>query len=301
VQNVGQGAVNLDSTGETIVYLNGALQPTGALADGVLEEGETIPLTIDLGTPLPSNQDVKIKVAGLQGTAIQATVYPDSTSGGGGGGTTPTPPPTVTRASTSASGFSSPTAGDLLVVIANTRTGYFDEIATDALTASASGYTMQGMASYMDDTGDRRAVVLLTKIATGSESGAVSITWDNGPDTGSNPTTYATFYQVFSGATTYTKVSSSTAHNGGGSGGTSLSISGLPTSTSANVLTIGAGVWRDNPGTVSFTNLAGQYGDDYNNCYSESEYNYGDAVTGTDITWTTTRLGSGLLIQFECE
>jgi FlaG/FlaF family flagellin (archaellin) len=84
VQNVGQGAVNLDSTGETIVYLNGALQPTGALADGVLEEGETIPLTIDLGTPLPSNQDVKIKVAGLQGTAIQTTVYPDTTTSGSG-------------------------------------------------------------------------------------------------------------------------------------------------------------------------------------------------------------------------
>jgi hypothetical protein len=148
----------------------------------------------------------------------------------------------------------------------------------------------------MDDTGDRRAVAILTKIATGSESGAVTVNWG-----GSGVSTYATFYQVFSGATTYTKVDSGTAHNGGGSLGTSLSISGLATSTSANILTIGAGVWRDNPGTVSFTNLAGQYGDVYSGCYSESEYSYGDAVTGTDITWTTARLGSALLIQFECE
>jgi hypothetical protein len=185
-------------------------------------------------------------------------------------------------------------------VIANTRTGYFDEIATDALTASASGYTMQGMAAYMDDTGDRRAVVILTKLATGGESGTVSVTWDNGADTGANPTTYATFYQVFSGATSYTKVDSGTAHNGGGTGGTSLSISGLPTSTSANILSIGAGVWRDNPGTVSFTNLAGPTGDDFSNCYSVSEFNYGDAVEGTDIAWGTTRLGSAVLVQFAC-
>jgi len=200
----------------------------------------------------------------------------------------------ITRTSTSTSGFTGVQAGDLLVVIANTRTGTFT---TGTLTASATGYTTQQVASYMTDTGNRRAVAILTRVATGSESGSVTVSWG-----GSGVTTYATLYQVFrmnAGTKTWTKIANG-ANHGTGTSGTSMTVpsTALPGGSTVNVLSIGAMVWRDDPGTPSFSNLANPYSAVYSSCYSTTEYNYGLPVTTTSVTWPTPRLGSGLLVQF---
>ena len=202
-------------------------------------------------------------------------------------------PPTVTRVSTSTSGFSGVQAGDLLVVIANHRTGTWT---TGSQTASASGYTLQEISDYYGSSSHRRAVAILTRVADGSESGSVSVSWS-----GSGSNTYATSYQIFRGASTWIKKDSDVTQ-GDTTYGTTMTIPGTALSggSTENVLSIGAMVWRDNPGSTSFTNLDGQYGFDYNNCYSKTEYHYGLPVTQTLVTWSTSRLGSGLLVQFEC-
>jgi hypothetical protein len=153
----------------------------------------------------------------------------------------------------------------------------------------------------MDDIGDRRAVAILIKEADGSETGnTISVTW-GGSGVTTDPS-YTTIYQVYTGAETWTaNGESGVAHNGGGSLSTSIpTISGLAPSTTANVLTIGALVVRDNPGTVTMTNLGSQDSAEDGGCYTFTEFSYGDAVTETDISWTTARLASGLLVQIEC-
>jgi archaellum component FlaF (FlaF/FlaG flagellin family) len=290
VQNVGQGSVNFDPDGLDIVYLNGALVPTSG-QHAALAEGDTMTLVVDiLDPPHPINEDIKIKIAAERGTAIQATVYPDSTAGATGGGVI-TPPPEVTRVSSTNTGFSGVQAGDLLVVIANHRTGTF---VTDGETATAAGYETVEVASFMTSTGDRRAVALLIKTATGSESGTVTVTWGGGAST------YTTIYQIYRGATTWTSGASDVDHGVGSSDSSSVSISGLPTSTSANVLTIGALVTRDNPGTVGMTNLGSQDTSDSGGAYLITEHSYGDAVTETAMSLSTAQQASGLLAQIAC-
>jgi hypothetical protein len=214
---------------------------------------------------------------------------------GTGPGTTPTPPPVVTRVSSNDAGFSGVTAGDLLVVMPNHRTGTFT---TDGETCTAAGFTTVEVASWYTGSGDRRAVALLVKVADGSEEGdSVTCTW------GSGATTYATLYQVYTGATTWTDGATDVDHGAGSSTTSSVSISGLPTSTTANVLTIGALVTRNDPGTVTMTNLGSQdiasSGGTYP-CVTVAEFNYGDAVTETDMSLSTAQQASGMLVQIEC-
>jgi hypothetical protein len=186
--------------------------------------------------------------------------------------------------------------GDLLVVIANTRTGTHDS----TLTASASGYTlMTEVAAYMTTTGNRRAVAILTKIAVGGESGAVTVNFG-----GTGVSTYETHYQVFrgDGDDTWTPKANG-ANHGTGTAGTSMTVpsTALDGGDTANVLSIGAMVSRDSPGTVSFSGLSGVAHFVDNGAYSATAYYYGDPVTTTSVTWTGSRLVSGLLVQFECE
>jgi flagellin-like protein len=281
VQNVGDSDVVLSD-----VYVN------DVLTDGAL--AISLPATETVGIPLSGTHpglQVKIKVVTVDGTFIEYTKTFTSSTGGDGGVITP---PTVTQASSSDTGFGTVEEGDLLVVIPNTRTGTFS---TDALTCTADGWTTVEVAAYMDDTSDRRAVAVLIKEAVGDEDGdTVSVTWG-----GSGVTTYTTIYQVYTGdATGYAKVASDVAHNGGGSSSTSLPTISLPSGSTANVLTIGAAVFRDSPGTVTMTNLGGQDSSVSSNCYTFTEFSYGDAVTETDITWTTARLASGMLVQIAC-
>jgi FlaG/FlaF family flagellin (archaellin) len=295
LQNVGQGPINLDPTGEDIVYINGGLVPIGALDDSVLDEGETIPLTVNLGDPLPYNEDVKVKVAGLQGTTMQATVIPEL-YGAGAPGATITPPPTVTRELSSEAGFSGVEAGDLLVVIVNTRTGTYT---TGALTATAATYDTVQVASFFQTTGDRRAVALLAKTADGTESGTVSVTWG-----GTGVSSYETLYQVYrgDGDDIWTAIANGANHGTEPEVNTlTVPSAALPGGTDENVLSIGAMVWRDDPGTPAFTNLAGLTEFDFNGAFSATEFNYGLPVETTVVTWPTVQRASGLLVQFECE
>jgi hypothetical protein len=286
VQNVGDGAIEFIAS--ECYYANGFLQ-TGATVDPiVLMEEETATATTTY--PMLVGQDVLVRITTVDGTFNEAGF----TYEGEGDGGVVTPPPTVTQVSSTDAGFSGVQADDLLVVMPNTRTGTFS---TDALTCTAAGYTTVEVAAYMDDTGDRRAVAVLIKKAVGTETGTVSVTWG-----GSLVSTYTTIYQIYRGATTWTdNGESGVAHNGGGSLTTSLpTISGLSSSTTANVLTIGAAVFRDGPGTVTMTNIDTQDSSVSGSCYTFTEFSYGDAVTETDITWTTARLASGLLLQIEC-
>lgn len=204
---------------------------------------------------------------------------------------------TVTQISSSNSGFSEVQAGDLLVVMPNTRYGSWTG---DALTCTAADYTTLEVAAYRDDDSDRRAVAMLIKVADGTESGAVSCSWS------SSAYTYTTIYQVYRsniGAdTTWTyNGESGESSNGGGAESTSIpTISGLASSSTANVLSIGALVVRDNPNTVTMTNLGTQRSSVSNNCYTFTEFTYGSAVTSTSITWNTQQLATGLLLQIEC-
>jgi hypothetical protein len=288
VQNVGDGAIEFIAS--ECYYVNGFLQIGATVDPIVLMEEETATATTTY--PMVVGQDVLVRVTTVDGTFNEAGF----TYEGEGDGGVVTPPPTVTQeltTDTGGGGFSGVTAGDLLVVMPNTRFGSWTG---DALTCTAAGYTTLEVAAYRDDDGDRRAVAILIKTATGSETGTVSCTW------GSSATTYATIYQIYRGATTWTyNGESGEASNGGGSFSTSIpNISGLSPSTTANVLSIGALVVRDSPGTVTITNLGSQDSSVSSNCYTFTEFSYGDAVTTTDMTWTTPRLATGLLLQIEC-
>jgi len=241
--------------------------------------------------PMVVGQDVLVRVTTVDGTFNEAGF----TYEGEGNGGVVTPPPTVTRELATEAGFSGVTAGDLLVVIANTRTGSYT---TGALTASATGYTTIQVASFYTSTGDRRAVAILTKTAVGTESGAVTVTWG-----GSGVSTYEILYQVFSGdgTDTWTLIANGANHGTAPEVNTlTVPSAALPDGSTANVLSIGAMVMRDNPGTPSFTGLAGLVLFDYNGAYSSTAYNYGLPVTQTIVTWPTIQRASGLLVQIAC-
>jgi hypothetical protein len=292
VQNVGEGTVALDPTGAAIVYVNGGLLPCIAdPVDGLVLEGATATLVVAGAAGAPGEQ-VRVKVVDLGGTFTEAAAYPGESTGGGG----ILPPPTVTQVSSVAdTGFSGVTAGDLLVVMPNHRTGTFT---TGSETCTAAGYTTVEVASFMTTTGNRRAVALLIKVADGTETGPVTCTW------GSGVTTYATLYQVFSGATTWT-AGESGVNNGDGSLVASLAVpsSSLSAGTGGNILTIGAIVTRDDPGAVTMSNLGSQDIASSGGSFpavTVSGFNYGDAVTDTTATLGTPRMTSGLLAQISC-
>jgi len=241
-------------------------------------------------------QDVLVKITTVDGTFNEAGF----TYEGEGNGGVVTPPPTVTRVLDTEVGFSGVVAGDLLVVIANTRTGTY---VTGGITASATGYDSIQTASYHhlspSQMGDRRAVTILTKTAVGTESGTVAVTW-----TGTGVTSYETLYQVFrmtDGTNTWTLVANG-ANDGTEPEVNTLTVPSaeLPGGSTANVLSIGAMVMRDNPGTPSFTGLAGLVLFDSGGAYSSTAYSYGLPVTQTIVTWPTVQRASGLLVQIAC-
>ena len=293
VQNVGEGVVELDQ--DSCLYVNGALWPcTVNPTDGLVAEGDTATLFLIGGAAGPG-QKLTVKVTTLMGTFTEKSEYPASTTGGP---LPPTPAPTVEQFSSTDTGFSGVLAGDLLVVMPNTRFGSWTG---DALTCTASGWTTLEVAAYMDDPSDRRAVAVLvrTAVADGEVSGTVSCSWS------SDANTYTTIYQIYRGATTWTYNSESGEASNGGDhlGGLTTSlptISGLSPSTTANVLSIGALVVRNTPGTVTMTNLGSQDSSVFGNCFTFTEFTYGDAVTTTDMTWTTAQLATGILLQIEC-
>jgi hypothetical protein len=291
VQNVGEGVVTLDPTGAALVYVNGGLLPcTIAPADGLLGEGATAVILVPGAAGAPGEQ-VRVKVVDLGGTFTEAAAYPGESTGGGGGIILP---PTVTRVQGQGDSFATtPTEGNLLIVIAGHRTANPDVNHSPTLT----GWTLAEVSYYMTSTGNRRIIAMFYKIAGAGEPSTVTIDWNDG-----TAYSYWTLYQEFTGATTYTKGESGFNY-GTGTTGTTLAVPSLPLSagTTANVLSIGGMVWRDDPGAASFTNLSGDIADDFNGCFGASAFNYGDAVTDTTVTWPTARLGSGLLVQFSCE
>jgi FlaG/FlaF family flagellin (archaellin) len=294
VQNVGEEFVTLQPNSSVYVY--GILQTDADVGifgtdNGALQVGDTASIAVQ-GVSIPPGDRVRVRVVDESGTFTETHTYP--LSGGGATPPTVTPPPTVIQVSSTDTGFSGVQAGDLLVVMPNTRHGSWTG---DALTCTAAGYTTLEVAAYRDDDSDRRAVAVLVKTATGSETGTVSCTWD------SPAYTYTTIYQIYRGATTWTyNGESGEASNGGGAESTSIpTISGLASSTAANVLSIGALVVRDNPGTVTMTNIDDQDSSVSSNCYTFTEFAYGDAVTQTDISWTTQQLATGILLQIECD
>ena len=270
---------------DDIIVTNGA-PPTV----GVVTAGDFIPFTGD------ENSDTMQMIYGPTNALIGSWQFGaiNGTGGSGGDDDDDVPPPIVTQVDSSDTSFGTVEEGDLLVVMPNTRTGTWTG---DALTCTATGYTTLEVAAYRDDDSDRRAVAILIREADGTEDGdTVSCSWSNGAST------YATIYQIYRGATTWTYNSESGEEsNGGGALSTSIpTISGLSTSTTANVLSIGALVVRDSPGTVTITNLAGQDSAVSSNCFTFTEFTYGDAVTTTDMSWTTARLATGILLQIEC-
>ena len=293
VQNVGEGTVTFDPAGCT--YVDGGLEPAVITVAGVetnlLQPDETAMIVIADKGALPG-QRVRVRVVTHGGTFMEAASYPGESTGGGG----ILPPPDVIQVSSTDTGFSGVIAGDLLVVMPNHRTGTF---ATDGETCTAAGYTTVEVASWWTSTGDRRAVAVLIKNATGSETGTVDCTW------GSGVTTYATLYQIFRGATTWTPGESGVAHTGSSlTNNLAVPSSPLSAGTGGNILTIGTMVFRDDPGAVTMPNLDTQgiasSGGSYP-CVTVSEFNYGDAVTDTAVTWATNRMASGLLVQIACE
>ena len=285
VQNVGDSPVTI-----TDLYVNGVIVSPDI--GTVLDPSQTAAL-VATGITQPQ---VTVKVVTSDGISAE---YTETFSGavGGGGGTTVTPPPTVTRVLSTEDGFSGVQAGDLLVVIANTRTGTYT---TGAITASApGGYAPLEVASFMQvGTGDRRAVAILTKTAVGTESGTVIVSFS-----GSGVDTYETHYQVFrmtDGTNTWTPIANG-ANDGTASvvGSLPASSTTLPGGSTANVLSIGAMVSRDNPGTVSFSGLTGLDPFDDAGAYSATAYNYGLPITTSTVTLSTPRLTSALLVQID--
>ncbi len=296
VQNVGEEFVTLST--DSSVYVDGTLQ-VATIDPLTLLEGETATIGI---TPIeiPEGNRVRVRVVDDSGTFTETNTYPI-------GGSATTPPPDVTRVlANDGAGFSSPAVGNLLVVVAGHRTD--DPNANPEPTIT--GWTRQGVAYFKTaaNNNDRRIVAIFTKIATGSET-TVTVNWDG------SASSVFTLYQEFTGATTYLKASSGVNHDG--SRPTSSDIwasspllvpgSELSDPGGANILSIGAAVWRDDGNdisTVSFTGLTdGDVNDLSNTCDGASAFSYGSAVTQTSVSWSGdgTEMVSGLLIQLAAD
>jgi flagellin-like protein len=208
-------------------------------------------------------------------------------------------PITVTRISASTSGFSGIQAGDLLVVIANTRSSNSNG-ALPTYTASANqGFgNAKQVASFQNSNNDRRGVAIFTKTATGSETGTVAVTWSNGATT--NAISYQIFRQTSGGTNNWQVIAQGANH---GISGTSTTLNplpstALPSGTTPNVLTIGAIVGRDGPNTATFSALpTGLYNFNSGGAYSSTAYIYGLPITSTGVSWSGSYRVSGLLIQ----
>ncbi|WNZ29360.1 MAG: hypothetical protein IAX21_00365 [Candidatus Bathyarchaeota archaeon] len=301
VQSVATDVAYVQNTGDSNVllvdlYVNGELDPNPDFSPEEIGPSETSTVTPSIKWEDDPRVTIKIVTSDGLSTEHQKTF----TTATGTGGTT-TPPPTVAQISSTTTGFSGVQAGDLLVVIANTRTG---DYTTGELTASADegfGNAVE-VASFYTGSGDRRAVALFVKTATGTESGDVSVTWS----VSGSHSDYATCYQIFrtnvGEATTWT-VRDSGSNNG--ISGESTSLSPVPSislsgGSTANVLTIGAIGGRVGPDSATFSNLPlGLYNFNRGGAYSSTAYNYGLPVTTTNVDWTGDFRVSGLLAQIE--
>jgi hypothetical protein len=74
VKNVGEGAVNFDITGNSVVYINEVLMPCTGVVDPLLE-GATMSLVVTLPIEVPhaSNDEINVKVVDLEGISHSST------------------------------------------------------------------------------------------------------------------------------------------------------------------------------------------------------------------------------------
>jgi hypothetical protein len=300
VQNVGEGVVTLDPTGAALVYVNGGLLPcTIDPADGLLGEGATATILVPGAAGAPGEQ-VRVKVVDLGGTFTEAAAYPGESTGGGGG--IITPPPTITRVQhvegTSPSFSSTPTEGNLLIVIAGHRSqsmdsGYTDPTATDGyVLAQVSRYKTGGSVT------DRRAVAIFYKVAgPGESTSAPTITWNDGYG-GSHA---EMMMQEFSGAATWAVVAGGGSANAAG-GATTITVPGtaLTAGGTDHILAIVAIGTRDSGAVSSYTNdFTTPEHSSASNFSLDTAFSYtatGTYIGQTEATWGSSAMAVGALV-----
>jgi hypothetical protein len=196
-----------------------------------------------------------------------------------------------------------PMEGNLLIVISGHRTGTPDTQNTPTITET--GWTRHYVeVNPLVTTTNRRTVAIFSKIAGSSESSTITIDWADEP-TGQG----FVILQEFTGADNYSYVDVD------GNPGTNIEVTTLDVPSSAlsaggndNILAIAGIVWRDDGDAitgVSYDNLSDAVEvTAYSGLKGGSAFAYTtQSVTNwqTTVSWTTSRMASGLLIMFSCE
>jgi flagellin-like protein len=327
-----QNIIVKDSSGNQVAVVtanapNPAPNPGPGLSTGTLYSisgASTVGLT--------AGNSYTVTVVTRAGNNFVSPTFTTSTSTSGGATPTPTPSPSPTPSTSptptpspvvvtrtgnvgfrdvtltgtgvgSATFTTTPTAGNLLVVIAAHRQG--DPTTYHAPTMT--GYTLRAVEYYSAGAGDiyqRRVIAVFTRIATGTAADNPSINWNDnvgGFQAGSM------ILQEFSGATSYNYLASGGASSGSNQV-TTLTIpqTALNAGSNNNILAIGGLVSRDDPPATtgfSYNNLGGLITGtpSLSLAYTASGWamtNTGAAVTQTTATWTNAHMVSGLLVLF---
>ncbi|MDG6222503.1 MAG: hypothetical protein QCH99_04495 [Candidatus Bathyarchaeota archaeon] len=303
VQSVATDVAYVQNTGDSNVllvdlYVNGVLDPDPHFYP--IEIGPSETSTVTPSITWEDDPRVTIKIVTSDGLSTEHKKTFTTATGTGG---TTTPPPTVTRVISSHTSFSSaPQQNDLLIVIAGHRSQATDSPVNPTL----NGYDLAEVARFKtpgsSSTADRRVVAVFYRVADGSEGTSVpDVDWET--DSASSAFVIC---QAFRGAALWTEKTSGPNH-GTASKVTSLTVpsTALSSGSTANVLSIGAMVWRvdssDNLGGISFTDLPNPFTTPSGTCRGSTAYNYGLPVTQTTVTWTSSLYASGALVQFECK
>jgi hypothetical protein len=219
-----------------------------------------------------------------------------------------TGPITPTRVSTSQAGFVNIQPGDLLVIFSVTRKGNY---ATGEVTTSAAGYYPISTTSFQTGGSDRRAGSLLVKVADGTESGPVAVTWYPISDFG---VLYKNSYQVFRciGGPCQWTFADAGKNDGVSAVTTSLTVPVSPLDVTPNTLSIAGAVVKGSgsspdfsfQGSISFSGgLGGIYNFEPtaaqigNIPYGATAFKIGSSVQQTTVSLSVDDRVSGLLVH----
>jgi hypothetical protein len=214
-----------------------------------------------------------------------------------------TPPPTITRVQhvggATPSFSSTPTEGNLLIVIAGHRAQSIDDPVPDP--TATDGYVLGAVfrtKSPNPDLSDRRAVAIFYKVAgPGESTSAPTITWNDGYG-GSHA---EMMMQEFSGAATWAVVAGGGSANAAG-GATTITVPGtaLTAGGTDHILAIVAIGTRDSGAVSSYTNdFTTPEHSSASNFSLDTAFSYtatGTYIGQTEATWGSSAMAVGALV-----
>lgn len=239
-------------------------------------------------TDIDVSGDWEITATDADGYATEVTylagtknfgIYPSDSAYAGGSPTVPTIVQVQTNAGSSFA--TAPTTGNLLMVVAGTRTG-----TPSGNPTMSGGWTLAGTAGGYDSTGTRHRVAIFYKIADGSDS-VGTIAW------GTGSSTEATRVHEFSGATNWgspSTIGSNTAFTFR----TTFDITGT---VNANQLAI-VGVATRDATTISVADFSMSSNESGGVQLGAGWAQPSAALSDPTVTFGTSRIGSGVIVGF---